>query len=319
MQLQRHSLLRLEVSGIRGKLSCSSAAPLCALLSALVCLLLADPSTAVAQTVGSLDSSETGGSTMSGLIVQILAATTVLSLAPGLLIAVTAFTRIIIVLSLLRMALGLQQTPPNIVLIALALFLTSFVMTPTLERAWIHGVVPLNEGIISEEEAARRIITPFHDFMLTHVRNSDLEAFMALADATTDKSSDLYAETSWLRFAPNLAPASNGSVPNSSAPNSSAPSRSAPSSSAQTLDAPVELRSLMPAFLVSELRRAFEIGFLLFMGFLVIDMIVAAVLMAMGMMMVPPVIVSLPFKLAFFVLIDGWALVSISLARSFLG
>jgi flagellar biosynthetic protein FliP len=227
-------------------------------------MALAFSHTALAQSVTvDLGAEDPGGFT--GRIVQLVTLVTVLSLAPGLLVAVTSFTRIVVVLSLLRSALGVQQTPPNAVLIGLAMFLTGFVMTPTFERAWTEGVAPLVAEDITEEEAFDRISAPFRDFMTAHVGERELAAL-------------------------DPEPASVEDVP---------------------------LQVLVPAFMVSELRRAFEIGFLVFLPFLIIDMLVASLLMSMGMMMLPPVMISLPFKLIFFVLIDGWSLIAGSLVRSF--
>lgn len=211
-----------------------------------------------------------GGGSTTGRIVQLVVLLTVLSLAPSILVMVTSFTRIIVVLSFLRSAMGVQQTPPNAVLVSLALFLTAFVMGPTLERAYTDGIQPLIEERISEEEAFSRAIEPVRAFMLTHVREQDLRLFMDLAN-----------------------------TPEVATPQ----------------DTP--LRSLIPAFMISELRRAFEIGFLLFLPFIIIDMVVASILMSMGMMMLPPVMISLPFKLIFFVLVDGWYLVAGSLVQSY--
>jgi flagellar biosynthetic protein FliP len=230
-----------------------------------VALFSADP--ALAQNL-SLDFGEGGSAT--GKIVQIVVLMTVLSLAPSILIMVTSFVRIVIVLSFLRTAMGAQQTPPNAVLVSLALFMTFFIMQPTLETAYTNGILPLIEEEISEEQALERTVAPFRAFMLKHVREKDLELFLDLARIEA--------------------------VPSA-------------------LETP--LRALIPAFMISELRRAFEIGFLLFVPFLMIDMVVASVLMSMGMMMLPPVMISLPFKLIFFVLVDGWYLVAGSLARSF--
>ena len=232
---------------------------------ALPLIFLATP--ALAQTV-TLDLGESGSST--GHIVQLLVLLTVLSLAPAILITVTSFTRIIVVLSFLRNALGTQQTPPNIVLVSLALFLTGFVMEPSLEASYKNGIAPLIENQISEADAFDRTVAPLHDFMTDHVRSQDLQLFVDMAKI--------------------------GPI-------------------AEAKDTP--LRVLVPAFMVSELRRAFEIGFLLFLPFLVIDIVVASILMSMGMMMLPPVTISLPFKLIFFVLVDGWYLVAGSLVQSF--
>jgi flagellar biosynthetic protein FliP len=183
---------------------------------------------------------------------------------------VTAFTRIVIVLSLLRSALSTQGTPPNMVLIGLALFLTFFVMQPVLNDAWTTGLLPLTQGRVGELEGLRLASEPFHRFMTANLRSSDLQLFLDI-----------------------------GHLPPPPDPDA------------------VPWRALVPAFLVGELRRAFEMGFLLFLPFMIIDMVVASVLMSLGMMMLPPSVVSLPFKLIFFVLVDGWRLVSGSLVQSF--
>jgi flagellar biosynthetic protein FliP len=210
------------------------------------------------------------GGSVSGQIIRLALLVTVLSLAPSILIMVTSFTRIVIVLSFLRTAIGLQQTPPNPVLVGLALFLTLFIMAPTLETAYREGLEPLLAEEIDEGEALARASEPLRGFMLHQVREEDVALFVEIA-----------------RLEP---PAAAAEVP---------------------------MRVLLPAFMISELRRAFEIGFLVFVPFLIIDMVVASVLMSMGMMMLPPVMISLPFKLIFFVLVDGWALVVGSLVQSF--
>ena len=238
-----------------------------AALAAFFCLL---PSLAHAQAVTLDFGTETGGST--GRILQLIALLTVLSLAPGILVMITSFTRIVVALSLLRSALGGQQTPPNMVLVSLAMFLTAFVMAPTFEVAYRDGIAPLMAEQITEQDAFVRTVAPFKTFMLSQVREKDLGLFMDMAGAE-----------------PIASPA----------------------------EAPLQI--LIPAFMISELRRAFEIGFLLFVPFLIIDMVVASVLMSMGMMMLPPVMIALPFKLVFFVLVDGWYLVAGSLVRSFGG
>jgi len=238
-----------------------------ALLVALLPMLLA-ALPAAAQSV-TLDLGDGGGSS-TGRIIQLMALVTVLSLAPAILVTVTSFTRIIIVLSFLRNALGIQQTPPNTVLVSLALFLTGFVMAPTFETAWHDGVAPLIDERIGEGEAFEKAAAPLHAFMMSNVREQDLRLFVDIAK---------------------LPPI------------------------AEPKDTP--LRVLVPAFMISELRRAFEIGFLLFLPFLIIDMVVASVLMSMGMMMLPSAMISLPFKLVFFVLVDGWYLVAGSLVQSF--
>lgn len=225
----------------------------------------------VAQSI-SVDLGDIGDGQTASRIIQLSALVALLSLAPSLLVMVTAFARIVIVLSLLRAALGTQGTPPNTVLIGLALFLTFFVMQPVFDAAWTAGIVPMSEGRIDEMEGLRRAAEPFRRFMIANLRAEDLALFLDLADLAPPE-------------APEAAP----------------------------------WRVLVPAFLVGELRRAFEIGFLLFVPFLVIDLVVASVLMSLGMMMLPPTVVSLPFKLIFFVLIDGWRLVSGSLAQSFAG
>ncbi len=218
------------------------------------------------------------GVSVTSQLIQLVAMVTILSLAPSIIVMVTSFTRIVVVLSFLRTALGLQQTPPNTVLVSLALFVTGFIMAPTLERVYTDALSPLMEQEIDEIEAFERGITPVRQFMLEHVRGKDLELFLELA----------------------AAPDAEGPL---------------------VLDSPDDtpLRALVPAFMISELRRAFEIGFLIFIPFLVIDMVVASVLMSMGMMMLPPVLVSMPFKLIFFVLVDGWYLIVGSLVSSYGG
>jgi len=215
-----------------------------------------------------LGASEDG--TVSGRVIQMLALLTVLSLAPSILIMMTSFTRIVVVLSFLRTAMGIQQTPPNTVMISLALFLTFFVMSPTLKAAYDNGVQPLLSSEIDELQAFDRTVAPFHEFMMRHVREADLTLFIEL-------SGEGPFET----------------------------------------QAEVPLQVLIPAFMISELRRAFEIGFMLFLPFVIIDMVTASILMSMGMMMLPPVMISLPFKIIFFVLVDGWYLICGSLIQSF--
>lgn len=234
---------------------------------ALGCLLLATPALAAAQTTTTIDLGQPG--TVSGRAIQLVLLLTVLSLAPGILMTVTSFTRIVVALSLLRTGIGAPGVPPNPVIISLALFLSFFVMAPTMETAWQKGVQPFTEGRISEKQAFARTSAPFKKFMLSQVREDDLKLFVELSGKE-------------------------------------APAR-----------AEVPLTTLVPAFMISELRRAFEIGFLLLLPFLVIDLAVAAVLMAMGMMMLPPATISLPMKIIFFVLVDGWALIAGSLVKSF--
>ena len=210
------------------------------------------------------------GTGLTERVIQLIALITILSLAPAILIMVTSFTRIVVVLSLLRTALGTATAPPNSVLISLALFLTAFVMAPVFERAYDEGVRPLVAGDIDTQQAFERGSEPFRGFMMKNVRDKDLRLFV---DLSREPRPERAEET--------------------------------------------PLRVLVPAFMISELRRAFEIGFLLFLPFLIIDLIVASVLMSMGMMMLPPVVVSLPFKLIFFVLADGWSLVAGSLVQSY--
>lgn len=213
-----------------------------------------------------------GDTTAASRIIQLAIAITVLSVAPGLLIMVTCFTRFIIALSFLRAGIGLQTTPPNLVLVSLALFMTFFVMAPTFDEAWRTGVRPFMENQITEQEAFTRVTEPFKKFMQANVREKDLRMFADIAQQKLGITIDPQA---------------------------------------------VELRVLIPAFMVSELRRAFEIGFLIILPFLVIDLIVATLTMSMGMMMLPPTIIALPFKVLFFILIDGWNQLVGSLVRSY--
>jgi flagellar biosynthesis protein FliP len=222
---------------------------------------------AMAQTVN-LDLGE--GTGLTERVVQTIALITVLSLAPSIVIMTTSFVRIVVVLSLLRTAIGLQQSPPNAVIVSLALFLTAFVMQPTFEKSWKNGIEPLTKKEISLTQAWPLATDPLKQFMLAQTREKDLGLFIRLARIPVPET-------------PQVLP----------------------------------MRVVTPAFMISELRRAFEIGFLLFVPFLVIDLVVSSLLMAMGMMMLPPVVVSLPFKLIFFVLVDGWRLVAESLVMSF--
>ena len=213
-----------------------------------------------------------GGSGLTERVIQLIALLTVLSLAPSILVMMTSFTRIVVVLSLLRTALGTATAPPNAVIMSLSLFLTAFVMGPAFQRAYDVGIKPMIANEITAEQAFERSSGPFKEFMLKNVRDKDLKLFNDLAKEPTPAAADQ-----------------------------------------------VSLRILIPAFMISELKRAFEIGFLLFLPFLIIDLVVASVLMSMGMMMLPPVVVSLPFKLIFFVLVDGWSLVAGSLVQSYGG
>ncbi len=240
-------------------------------LAALL-LLLVLPGAALAQGLNFEGLLPAGEQTVTGRMVQLVVLITMLSVAPGLLMMVTCFTRFVIVLSLLRAGLGLQTTPANMILVSLALFMTFYVMAPTFDRAWQNGLKPFAENKITEEEAYVQITQPLREFMRANVRPKDLELFQDLAQE---------------RFGANPA------------------------------DSEVELRVLIPAFMISELRRGFEMGFLVVLPFLVIDLIVATLTMSMGMMMLPPTVMSLPFKVLFFVLIDGWNLLIGGLVRSF--
>ena len=217
---------------------------------------------------GGVDDSSNGSIT--GRVVQLILLLTVLSLAPSILIMMTSFIRIIVVFSFLRTAMGLQQTPPNTVLISLALFMTLFIMQPVLEEAYEQAYLPLINQEISEIEAFEQGVQPFKTFMLRNTREADIALFFNLSEAE-------------------------------------------PVAEAQA----TPLRVLIPAFMISELRRAFEIGFMIFMPFLIIDLVTASILMSMGMMMLPPVMISLPFKIIFFVLVDGWYLLTGSMIQSF--
>ena len=203
--------------------------------------------------------------------VQLLALITVLSLVPGIAIMVTCFPFMVTVLAILRQAIGLQQSPPNMLMVSLALFLTYFVMEPTFTAAWQNGVQPLVSGTVDVEEGFRLTMDPLRAFMEARI---ELDTFSQLA-----------------ALRPDLDPATS------------------------VVDAPLSV--VIPSFLLSEIEHAFQVGFLIFLPFLIIDLVVAAVLMSMGMMMVPPAIVSLPFKLAFFVVADGWSLVAASLVRGY--
>ena len=238
----------------------------------LVLIFLLLPGAALAQGLNLESLLPTDDQAVTSRMVQIVLLITILSVAPGILIMVTCFTRFVIVLSLLRTGLGLQTTPANMILVSLALFLTFYVMAPTFDRAWQNGLKPFMENQISEEEAYVQITQPLREFMAANVRPRDLELFQDLAEE---------------RFGP------------------------------RDPDAEIELRVLIPAFMISELRRGFEMGFLVVLPFLVIDLLVATLTMSMGMMMLPPTVMSLPFKILFFVLIDGWNLLVGGLVRSF--
>lgn len=253
-----------------------------ALLATLAIALPAQAQDAVANAANDLASLiPAGDGAVSGRIVQLFGIVTVLSIAPGLLVMVTAFTRVVIALSILRSGLGLQTTPANLIIISLSLFITFFVMMPTFDQSWRDGLQPLMRGEITEEEALPRIAEPFREFMLDQVRSQDLALF---ADFSQSANRDRLPEVQ----------------------------------QGAGEDEVVDFRVLVPAFMISELRRGFEIGFLIVLPFLVIDLIVATLTMSMGMMMLPPTVISLPFKILFFVLIDGWNMLTGSLVRSFM-
>lgn len=234
---------------------------------AAICLIATSAGPAFAQGV-SIDFGDQGS--VATQSVQLLLLVTVLSIVPGLAVMLTCFPFIVTVLSILRQAIGLQQSPPNMLIVSLAMFLTWFVMDPVLTEAWIKGVEPLSTGQIDVQTAIPLILSPFRLFMTARLDPDTFAALQALR--------------------PQETPLTLG-------------------------DAPLSL--LVPSFILSEIQRAFEIGFLVFLPFLIIDLVVAAVLMSMGMMMVPPATVALPFKLAFFVVADGWTLISGALVRSY--
>lgn len=233
-----------------------------------VFILLVQPQVALAQEL-SLNLAD--GQSISARTIQLILLITVLSVAPGLLVMLTCFPFLITVLSILRQAIGLQQAPPNMLMISLAMFLTYFVMEPVFTEAWDTGIAPLIDEELEVVPALERAVEPFRVFMANRL---DPDTYYAIAD---------------------LRPGTQGSDPSSESP----------------------LSVLIPSFMLSEITRAFEIGFLVFLPFLVIDLVTAAVLMSMGMMMVPPALVSLPFKLAFFVVADGWSLIASALVRSY--
>lgn len=237
-------------------------------LGATVFAVMVLPNLAVAQDI-TFSLGDDGS--LSARTIQLFALITVLSLAPGLAIMVTCFPFIVTVLSILRQAIGLQQSPPNMLIVSLALFLTYFVMEPVFTEAWQNGIGPLVDEKIGVEQAFSKTLEPFRIFMAARL---DPDTFYAMSE---------------------LRPDTTAATPTAEAP----------------------LSVLVPSFLLSEIARAFQIGFLVFLPFLIIDLVVAAILMSMGMMMVPPAIVSLPFKLAFFVVADGWSLIAGSLVRSY--
>lgn len=237
----------------------------------LICLLAFGSNFADAQTIPLVTSSAMpNGDTEYALGIQILMVMTVLTLLPAMLITMTAFTRILIVLAILRQALGTQQTPSNQIILGLSLFLTLFIMSPVIDLIWKEALSPYLQGDVGFGEAIETAQGPLREFMFTHTRDKDLALFAELGGYPVFTSRE-----------------------------------------------EVPLFVLLPSFLTSELKTAFQIGFLLFVPFLIIDLVVASVLMSMGMMMLSPIIISLPFKLMLFVLIDGWSLISATLVASF--
>jgi flagellar biosynthetic protein FliP len=228
------------------------------------------PDIAFAQTVSlSVDDMPSSGSA-TARIFNIIMLITVLSIAPSILVMMTSFTRLVVVFSITRNALATNSTPPNMVLISLALFLTIFIMAPTFEQSWEQGIKPMFDEKVEIVEGLEKASLPLKEFMVRNTREKDLLLFTDLAKEETAK---------------------------------------------EVKD--VSLKVVVPAFMISELRRAFEIGFLIFVPFLIIDMIIASILMSMGMMMLPPSVLALPFKVIFFVLIDGWYVLAGSLVQSF--
>jgi flagellar biosynthesis protein FliP len=259
--------MRMSISGIAG-----AAAKIGLVLFVSFLLIAAATIPAAAQQSGFSTMIQEANNLTSARIIQLILAITILSVAPGILVMVTCFTRFIIAFSFLRSGLGLSTTPSNIILISLALFMTFFTMSPVFDKAWETGLKPYMDNKLKEEEAFKRVTDPFRQFMSQNVRQKDLDLFAELARSRGGK---------------------------------------------ETIEKVPPLRMLIPAFMVSELRRGFEIGFLIVLPFLVIDLITATLTMSMGMMMLSPTIVSLPFKILFFILIDGWNLLVGGLVRSF--
>ncbi len=242
------------------------------LFALLACFALVAGGDAFAQPIQPAINIDLGtGEGLTARVLQLAALMTVLSLAPSILIMTTSFIRIVVVLSLLRTAIGLQQAPPNVVIVSLSLFLTAFVMQPVWNTAYENGIGPVMREELPLDEAFPRIVEPMKGFMLAHTRAEDLQLFIDMAELETPPET--------------------------------------------AIETPLQI--MIPAFMISELRRAFEIGFMLFVPFLIIDLVISSILMSMGMMMLPPVTISLPFKLIFFVLVDGWRLVAGSLIESF--
>jgi len=235
----------------------------------LLCLFAAI-SPVEAQTLSLSMSEASGGGSATARIFNVILLITVLSIAPSILVMMTSFTRLVVVFSLTRSALATNATPPNTVLISLALFLTVFIMAPTFEQSWEQGIKPMFDEKVEVMDGLEKASLPLKDFMVRNTREKDLLLFTDLAkEKPVTEIKD------------------------------------------------VPLKIAVPAFMISELRRAFEIGFLIFVPFLIIDMVIASILMSMGMMMLPPSVLSLPFKVIFFVLIDGWYVLAGSLVQSF--
>lgn len=262
------------------------------LLAALVLAAGAASAQSVSINLGTTgpNAAGSGSQSLTTNLVALIAATTLLAIAPGLLVVATAFTRIVVVLSMLRTALGLQQSPPNSVIVSLAMFLSAFVMAPVLEAVWRDAAKPLMDGNITEEQAADRALRPFRGFMEANVRERELALFIEIAHWRPEAERSGTQEPATTAAKPPLSREGRKAVP---------------------------LHILAAGFLTSELSKAFQIGFLLFLPFLAIDIAISAILMGMGMMMLPPVAISLPFKLIFFVLVDGWSLVCGALVRGF--
>ncbi len=237
-------------------------------LSILLCGICFFSDVALAQNL-SLNLGDASTGTATARIFSVLALITVLSLAPSIVIMMTSFTRLVVVFSITRSALATNATPPNMVLISLALFMTVFIMTPTFEKSWEQGIKPVIDEKIELSEGLEKATLPLKEFMVKNTREKDLQLFTDLAQEKPESIED------------------------------------------------ASLKTTIPAFMISELRRAFEIGFLIYVPFLIIDMVIASVLMSMGMMMLPPSVLSLPFKIIFFVLIDGWYMLAGSLINSF--
>ena len=239
------------------------------LFAFILCFLTSFADSALAQSI-SVNLQEAPSGSTTARIFSVFMLITVLSLAPSIVIMMTSFTRIIVVFSITRSALATNATPPNMILVSLALFLTLFIMSPTLEKSWEQGIKPMIDEQIEVMEGLEKATSPIKEFMVNNTREKDLLLFTDLAG---EKPAEKVSET--------------------------------------------PLKIAIPAFMISELRRAFEIGFLIYIPFLIIDMVIASVLMSMGMMMLPPTVLALPFKVIFFVLVDGWYLLAGSLVNSF--